>query len=342
MKNSRIHLFGLLLAGLFVFVACKTPKTDDKPAQEEKTYTITKESLRKHIRFLASDKMKGRAAGTPEMKQAADYIIGGFKAAGLMPVGTSFTQPFEITPCHSRSGDPEKVQADNIIGLLEGADSLLKKEYIILGAHYDHIGMARNTNAVCNGADDNASGVALLLEVARKLNSVKDGLKRSILFVAFDAEEQGLLGSHHFVTHPVVPFDKISLMMNFDMVGRIASGDSLAVSGGETFEGGTALLNLFADTTSIHLYTTDRHVFASDHTPFFRNRIPIISLLPKLHPEYHTCKDDEHLINYDTMGSVCEYAFHVASMLANRDSIVPTIENLNQGSDGTFIIFGRN
>lgn len=341
MRNIRITFYTLLFIGLFVFGSCKKSGTDNEVSQEKESYVIMKKSIQKHILFLASDEMKGRATGSPEMQQVADYIINAYKDAGLVPIDSSFVQPFEAWPRFIRAESPEKVEANNIIGLLEGADSLLKKEYIILGAHYDHLGMARDTNAVCNGADDNASGVAVVLEVAKKLHSIRDSLKRSILFITFDAEEQGLLGSSYFVSHPTVPVDRIKLMMNLDMMGRIASGDSLAVSGGGSFRGGTELLDLFTDTTSVHLYTTDKYLFASDHAPFFRNRIPVICPLPKLHPDYHSYRDDEHLIDYDGAGSMCEYTFHVLRMVANLDSIVTTVDDPKRSSDGMSIIFGR-
>lgn len=340
MGNFRICFYVLLFAGLCVFTACKRNGANNKVKQKQEPYAITQKSIRNHILFLASDELKGRATGTPEMQQAADYIINAYKDAGLVPVDSSFVQTFETLPRTRRSGTAEKVHANNIIGLLEGSDPVLKKEYIVLGAHYDHLGMARDTNAVCNGADDNASGVAVVLEVAKKLHSVRDSLKRSILFIAFDAEEHGLLGSRHYIFNPTVPVDRIKLMMNLDMMGRVANGDSLAVTGGNSFRGGTDLLNLFTDTTSVHMYTTDRYVFASDHAPFYRKGIPVINPLPKMHPEYHSYRDDEHLINYDGAESMCAYTYHVLRMLANQDSIVPTVNDPQKSSDGMSIIFG--
>lgn len=326
------HLNILFILSLFtcmasLHAACRKTNPENNVKQASGLYEITKPSIQKHILYLASDKLKGRAVGSPETKLAIDYITGQYDSAGLHPVDSSYLQVFETMSRFSSSSS--KIKGYNVIGLLEGADSLLKKEYIILGAHFDHIGMARDTNAVYNGADDNASGIAVMLEVAKKLNSVKDSLKRSILFIAFDAEEIGLRGSAHFVSDPVVPFGQIKLMMNLDMMGRIAAGDSLAVSGGGSFQNGNDILNLFSDTTSTHVYTSDRLSFNSDHAPFFSRGIPIIYPTPKLHPDYHSYRDDEHLINYDGAKNICDYTFHVLSMMANKDSIIATIENRN-------------
>lgn len=338
--NTVKLFFCLLLFCIYIPLSCKKVNDKNTNPADQKSYTITKEAIRNHILFLADDSIKGRAAGSPEMKFVTQYIVAQYDSANLKPVDTTYIQSFDFEPRWrmSKESQARKLKANNIIGLLEGSDPELKNEYIILGAHYDHLGMLRDTNLVYNGADDNASGVAVMIEVAKKLSTLRNNLKRSILFIAFDGEEQGLVGSFYFMSHPTVPSGQIKLMMNLDMMGRIVTGDSLAITGGDSFKGGYEILKTFADTTSMHVYVTDKHMFASDHTPFFRNRIPVICPLPKLHSEYHSHKDDETLINYDGAKNMCDYTVAVLSMMANQDSIVSTITDPNKKSNGREII----
>lgn len=338
--NTVKLLFCLLLFCIYIPFSCKKVNDKSSDLQKEKFYTITKQAIRNHILFLAHDSIRGRATGSPEMKYVTRYIVAQYDSADLKPVSTTYIQSFEFESRRRMFDEkqPLKLKANNIIGLLEGSDPVLKNEYIVLGAHYDHLGILGDTSLVRNGADDNASGVAVMIEVAKKLSLSSNNLKRSILFIAFDGEEHGVKGSSYFVSHPTVPISQIKLMMNLDMMGRINKGDSLAITGGGSFEGGSEILKTFTDTTSIHVYVTNKHMFASDHTPFFRNRIPVICPLPTLHPEYHSHKDDEHLINYDGAKDMCDYTVAVLSLMANQDSIVSTITDPNKKSDGLEII----
>lgn len=339
MRSMNILVNTILLC-LCIFPACKkTNHAEYTPSIQ--SYSVTQPSLQRHIRYLASDSMRGRATGTPEMLKAIQYITAQYDSAGLKPADSTYIQTFEIYPRFStnQSGQKDKLKAYNIIGMLEGTDPILKKEYIVLGAHYDHLGVSRrDTSQVCNGADDNASGVAVMLEAAKKLSSRRDSLKRSILFIAFDAEEQGLLGSQHFVNNPTVPLIQIKLNVNLDMMGRIKSGDSVAVCGGDSFRDGYKILKMFQDTTTVCVYPTDKYLFASDHGPFFRQKIPVISPLPKLHADYHSPTDDEALINYDGALDMCNYAIDIITFMANQDSIVSTITHPDRPSDGFSII----
>lgn len=339
MRPTNI-IFSTILLYLCIFPACRKANSAEN-YNPVRIYEVTQSSIQNHIRYLASDSMRGRATGTPEMQLAIQYIIAQYDSAGLKPADSCYTRAFEIIPRFSRNqtGQNNKLKAYNIIGVLEGTDPILKNEYIVLGAHYDHLGLSRrDTSLVCNGADDNASGVAVMLEAAKKLSSKRDSLKRSILFIAFDAEEQGLLGSFNFVANPVVPLKQIKLDVNLDMMGRIKAGDSVAVSGGDSFRDGYKILKMFQDTTTVCVYPTDKYLFASDHGPFFQQKIPVICPLPKLHADYHSPTDDEALINYDGALNMCNYTVDIISFMANQDSIVSTITNPNRNSDGYSLI----
>ncbi|MFN5238087.1 MAG: M28 family peptidase, partial [Bacteroidota bacterium] len=152
------------------------------------------ERLRTHLDFLAADSLDGRGLGTAGKQKAALYIAESFRNAGLAPFDDDYFQEFFIRISMAN------MTGTNVIGVLEGSDPELKKEYIVLGAHYDHVGyeMKNGQRVVYNGADDNASGTAGLMELVRILSGRRAELKRSIIFIAFDGEESGLLGSKAF------------------------------------------------------------------------------------------------------------------------------------------------
>src|SRR5262245_6626297 len=162
-----------------------------------------------HVKVLASDEYEGREAGTPGNDKAARYIADLLKKWKLKPAGPrgDYFQPFDKT--------------QNVLAIVEGSDPKLKKEFVAIGAHFDHIGLSRGgTDRVNNGADDNASGTATVLEVAQAFAALKERPKRSILFGWWSSEEKGLLGSRHFVKNPTVDLKSIVAYLNLDMVGR--------------------------------------------------------------------------------------------------------------------------
>jgi hypothetical protein len=179
---------------------------------------ITKDQLGEWVSFLASDQMQGRRNGSPEMKNAASWISRKFSEAGLKPVpgNATFFSDYSYTSRQSI------VNEKNIIGFIEGSDPGLKDEFIVLSAHFDHIGLRRGNPAdsVCNGADDNASGTATLIGIARWIreSGIKPG--RSIIFAAFSGEENGMRGSRYFVSTCPVPHEKIYANLNFEMTGH--------------------------------------------------------------------------------------------------------------------------
>ena len=180
---------------------------------------ITAAELRQHVGFLTSPELDGRKLGTPGTAKAEDYIAEAMRASGLKPLGDAggYFQEFEVKGGKGR----------NVIGMLEGSDPVLKEQVLIIGAHHDHIGTKRPRGdagecVLHPGADDNASGVAGLLELVESFASTKAELKRSIVFIAFAGEEAGLLGSRHYVAHPTVPLARTVAMINH--AGPPASG----------------------------------------------------------------------------------------------------------------------
>jgi hypothetical protein len=179
---------------------------------------LSSDDLKDWVSFLASDQMLGRRNGSPEMKEAATWIAGKFMEMGLKPVNPSvdFIHHYTFTSRQS------EVNERNIIGLLEGSDPSLNNEYIILSAHFDHVGIRRGSkpDSIYNGADDNAAGTAALIGIAKAIQNsgVKPG--RSIIFAAFSGEESGMRGSRNFVANSPVPLNKIYADLNFEMIGH--------------------------------------------------------------------------------------------------------------------------
>src|SRR5699024_2910806 len=195
---------------------------------------ITAADLQQHISYLASDSLQGRRAGTPGEDMAGSYISDHFRRFGLRPAGDDGTFLQHFTVNLSTMNNPHKPDspsypdqeqaAENIIGLIEGTGQ--SANYIVIGAHYDRLGTGSfgslysgPDTLIHNGADDNASGTAGLLELAQYFSHHPP--RKNIVFMAFSGEEMGLLGSRFFVEHPTVPLKNIEAMINMDMVGRL-------------------------------------------------------------------------------------------------------------------------
>lgn len=221
---------------------------------------------------------------------------------------------------------PEKVTANNVVGIIEGSDEQLKKEYIVLGAHYDHLGwggygtgsLKPDTVAIHNGADDNASGTSALLQIARELAKNKSLLKRSVLIVSFSAEEEGLLGSSYFVNHLPVEQSAIKVMINMDMVGRLNAEKQLYMGGAGTFPGGVELMKQLGEGSGLNPVVHAGGVGGSDHVSFYRKGISAVGMHTGGHPQYHTPEDDAPLINKQGAELVCRYIYKAIVSLANR------------------------
>jgi hypothetical protein len=224
----------------------------------------------------------------------------------------------------------EKVMARNVVGMVEGNDPVLKDSYVIIGAHYDHLGLGgqgsgsrfMDSTAIHNGADDNASGTAGVIELAGKLSANRESLKRSILFVAFDAEEQGLLGSKYFVNNPLVDLGNTKAMLNFDMIGRL-NKDTRGVAIGGT---GTSLesedLLWDANEQNLDLGFSPEGYGPSDHAAFYAESIPVFFFSTGVHEDYHTPADDWQLINFEGEADVLEMIYNLVVDLADDPAML--------------------
>jgi len=214
----------------------------------------------------------------------------------------------------------------NIIAILPGKDELLKNEYIIIGAHYDHLGYGGagsgsrmpDTTAIHPGADDNASGVSCLIELAGVLSERSD-LKRSIIFVAFGAEEMGLVGSKYFMAHPPVEKEKIYTMINLDMMGRMKKNDPfLSVSGTGTAVEFDSLLNTVEKNRSFQLQRSPEGYGPSDHASFYSEGIPVLFFTTGAHSDYHTPEDKAGRIIPESMAESCDMITDLIVLLSGQ------------------------
>lgn len=314
-------------------------------------------SLRKHVAYLASDKLEGRRTGEQGATYAAGYIANQFARMKLKPGArsangkASYMQPFSYTPVrnpHADAPEPTKGVAAtnakagyNIIGILDGHDRVLKNEAIVIGAHYDHLGrggqgsLAANSTDVHHGADDNASGTAAIIELARQFAKEKKN-KRTIIFIAFSGEEDGLFGSKYYVNNPVFPLEKTVAMINLDMVGRLKD-DKLTIGGIGTAselksiveeKNSRPALNLplghiyndkgeYVPTGGpkfevFHLQLNEDGFGPSDHASFYGKQIPVLFFFTGTHLDYHKPSDTAEKINYAGLQQIVAYVSAIA------------------------------
>ena len=282
--------------------------------------TIAASDLRATIEWLADDERRGRCAGEPGCDAAADWIAAKFEEIGLEPLGDegTYLQRFEF---RVRGGKNARAKTQNVVGLWKGSDAALANDVIVVGAHYDHVGTiespdagragrATPTDSIWNGADDNASGTAAMLEIATALSTAKLRPKRSVVFVAFSAEEQGLFGSRWYCEHPPVPLERTTAMLNMDMVGRNPDQDVEMVA-----------MGTLADQRWFDLVDRSRgaaptlpfklepgYMPDSDHASFIDAGVPSTFVYTGEHPDYHHPSDHADKIAYDHMTDVVRFA----------------------------------
>ena len=327
-------------------------------AQKAQTASALEANLRKHVEVLASDKFEGRRAGEPGAVLAGNYVAEQFRKVGLMPGFTGngkpdFKQPFSYTPVpdpHSAPVDPtagsQEKNAFNVIGILPGHDPVLKNEAIVIGAHYDHLGhggsgsLAANSTEIHHGADDNASGTAAIIELARIFagGNPRDSKgvslnKRTLVFIAFSGEEDGVFGSKYYVNNPVFPLDKTVAMINLDMVGRL-NENKLNIGGiGTATEWKNLVENKNSlETALVRLPVTSGPPMArdlpvifkfnlslnedgfgpSDHSSFYGKQIPVLFFFTGTHLDYHKPSDTADKINYSGEAKLVSYVAAIA------------------------------
>jgi hypothetical protein len=214
---------------------------------------------------------------------------------------------------------------NNVVGLIEGSDPVLKNEYIVIGGHYDHLGMGGpnsrkpDTVAIHYGADDNASGTAGVIELARLVQKTKDSFGRSFIFITFSAEEMGLLGSEYFVSNPLVSLPSIKGMINLDMIGRLK--DELTIEGTGSAIETDSLLKVLEKGRPYKVAHSAGAAGGSDHTSFYNKGIPVFFFFSGMHYDYHTPTDTPDKINYQGEVDILSMAYDLARVLGNSKAL---------------------
>lgn len=276
--------------------------------------------MQPHVEYLASWDLEGR--GTEKGKAlACEYLAGQFRRMNLQPLfaGASFLQ--DIPGPRARPGDSH-VLGRNVGAWLPGRDPKLRDEYIIVSAHYDHLGI--QNGKLYPGADDNAGSVAMLLEVARQLSYARPGLRRSVVFLSCDLEEQLLWGARWFVAHPPWPLEKVKLFITAEMIGR-SLGDlpmeEVFLLGTEHGTGLTATAKQAAARCGLPLahLGVDLIGTRSDYGPFQAEKIPFAFFSCGEHPDYHAPTDLPERMNFDQVARVSNTILELTRRVADAD-----------------------
>lgn len=323
-SHTLIFSLILLLPGVSAYSA-------SDPVLDLALETIDPDEVCVYISYLASDKLTGRNAGTEGNEKAALWIADCFRKLRLEPGGDdgTYLQQFTFRP---RGAELDEAIAANVIGIYRGSDPVLRNEAIVVGAHFDHVGMkghpsdpgrmgrAYKNDRIWNGADDNASGTAAVIEIAQAFALSKIKVKRSIVFILFNAEEHGLHGSYYYVKHPVFSLQDTVAMVNLDMVGR-NSKHAVYLMGGDS-----SADNYFMDTVEQCskrvadlevIFGGNWFITGSDHYPFIKENIPAVFFFAGLHRDYHMVGDEASKIDCPRVANVSRVAFLMLHQMAD-------------------------
>jgi len=286
-------------------------------------FAQTETQIYKDVAFLADDKLEGRSTGTDGERAAAAYIAKRLQEMGLEPKGTNgYFQDFTFKPKthpHAKikftdSIGKKTLTGRNVLGYINNNAPYT----IVIGAHYDHLGYGDEGSLyrgkevlIHNGADDNASGVGVLLDLAKKLKNTNK--ENNYLIMAFSGEEMGLLGSNYFVKHATLALDSVNYMVNMDMVGRLKKDSALAVYGVGTSPYFKQVIDAYGE--KFKLIKKESGVGPTDHTSFYLNDIPVLHFFTGQHEDYHRPSDDYDKLNYKGMELISTYIFDIISDL---------------------------
>ena len=277
-------------------------------------------NLKRNVAYLTDSARLGRKAGSAQELDVARYLHNQLEKAGVFMLSPEDGEDFYLTV----QGDT--IHSRNVIGVVEGYDPKLKNEYVVIGAHYDHLGTSylkrdgEDQLQIFYGADDNASGVATLVEVAKQVAAQHYVFRRSVIFALFGAEELGMVGSWYFLNRSFSEVDNIVAMINLDMVGRSGRDNRLQVYTADANIELMGIINtLSGRALSIAPQYTPTDYFPSDHRLFYEKGIPVALFTSGVHRDYHTVRDTPDKLDYKQMESLVEYVFAMAQVLSDRD-----------------------
>ncbi|MFQ5537705.1 MAG: M20/M25/M40 family metallo-hydrolase [Gemmatimonadota bacterium] len=324
LSARRVTLAGCtFLAGLALLVsgcADQGPQVDGADVFAAAA-VITPEDYAERVGVLAADSMRGRFTPSPELEKAARWIAAEFRAMGLRG-GAEDGAFIQRYPLPRGEG-----QAPNVVAVLEGSDPELKREYVVFMAHMDHVGVRapdEHGDSIFNGADDNASGTAAVMEVARAAAAMNPRPRRSFLFLLVSGEERGLWGSAYYTEHPTVPLDSMVAVINADMVGRNWS-DSIVVIGKEHSDLGGTMERVAAEHPELNMAALDdrwpeeNFYRRSDHFNFARKGVPVLFFFNGTHEDYHRPGDEPSLIDAEKASRIARLMFYLGVEIANAE-----------------------
>ncbi len=320
---NRILIFGFFMA----LIGCKSNYQPEDKIMEDAS-------------FLADDKLEGRQTGTEGEHKASEYIVKRFSDLDLEAKGTDgYFQTFSFKPktdphqvvTYTVVGNDSTITGTNVIGFMDN-----KAPYtVIVGAHYDHLGYGAEGSlyrgeekAIHNGADDNASGVAVMLNLASKLKNTNKS--NNYLFIAFSGEEMGLLGSNYFTKNATIDLANANYMLNMDMVGRLKQDSTLAVYGVGTSPMLKQVVN--SSNKQFKIIEKESGTGPSDHTSFYNSDIPVLHFFTGQHEDYHRPSDDADKLNYEGMEKISDYIFEIITEL-NDDGKLAFRKTKNENED---------
>ncbi|HCS19374.1 MAG TPA: peptidase M28 [Bacteroidetes bacterium] len=305
----------------------------DPPLSEEKEIISSIQNLKGHLEILAADSFEGRCTATEGQKKAADYLASRMEHYRLVQIAKDSNGElswYQSWPFAKRFGDKKKYlsHSENVMGVLPATTP--SDEYIVISAHYDHLGIIRDT--IYNGADDNGTGTSSLLELIRLFSSYAPERDKNILFIFFSGEEKGLLGSKYFAENPVVPLEKIVCDLNIDMVGRAdsthqADSNYVYVIGSNRIS--TTLDSLLQAANRVNPMELDytyndpkdpqRLYERSDHFNFAKHGIPVAFFFSGLHADYHKSTDDIEKINFEVLYRRMMLVYRLTILVMNHE-----------------------
>lgn len=342
---------------ILILITCLVIGKANAQKPDKYAEIITKELLYQHLKVLADDGFEGRETTKKGQFEAGYYIAHELQTLGIDPIipvtadYNSYFQWFNVFVNGKRqklnlentadSANYHQALTMNVMGLIKGTEQ--PEEYVVLSAHYDHIGISSN-GEINNGADDDGSGTAALLSIAKAFSEAKKdghGPKKSILFLFVAGEEKGLLGSKYFTDYaPAIPLQKIMCDINIDMIGRKdtnhISDEYIYVIGADKIsskldaiskEVNKNTINYELDYTYNNETDPNRFYYRSDHYNFAKNRIPVIFFFTGVHEDYHKPGDDIDKILFLKYSNITKFIFHLSSTLADLEGSLPRDSN---------------
>jgi len=294
---------------------------EGRKALAELPPVFSSRALQTHVEWLAAPERRGRGLGTPEIGDAAEYIVKQLQAAGLQPGGDNGSWLQKFTVEKGPAGKP--VDAYNVIGILPGKRADWNAQSIVLSAHYDHLGLGwpdvreGSAGQIHPGADDNASGVAVMLELT-KLLAAEGGGSRNLVVIAFSAEEAGRLGSQHYVDHPRFPLNEIRGVINLDAVGRLAD-QPLSILGTGTADEWQHIFRGCTFVTGIPSKNVVEGANGSDQWSFIERGIPAVQIFSGPHGDYHRPGDTADKVSPSGLVKVAAFVKEAVSYMLERE-----------------------